>query len=324
MDRSSPPSLTVQVDVDTTRHLLTFYGFGDGSTSAADPTYSRALPRFAELFSTLGIRATFFVVGQDLENPDNAAVIRSLSRAGHEIANHTYSHDYRFAGLSRSGKRIEIERAHHAIGRATGQTPVGFRAPGWDVDREVLDALADLGYLYDSSVLPSVLNMPARALQPLLRRGRRSGYGSPRLCWAPRRPYRPSPVAIWQPAAVGTLWEVPPTVVPGLRLPFYATFNLLTGEVVFSLSARLLAGQPCNYVLHAVDLLDPSEIDPRLRRHPTVRLPLPEKARRCRSFLDRLRRGRRVLLSRELAAELNEAAVVHADGPRCLHHEDTP
>lgn len=312
------PALTVQVDVDTLRNLFVFYGLGDPGRSKDDPIYRLALPRFADLFDEVGVRATFFVIGHDLADPANRDVVRRLHAAGHEIANHTQTHDYDFGRRGRAQKRDEIVRAGDAIAEATGVPPVGFRAPGYDVDRDVLEVLLELGYRYDSSVLPSILNLPFKLLRPLLSRDRAlSGYGSLGLCAAPLHAYRPDPARLWRSSPSSALWEIPVACVPYVRLPFYANFNLFTGDRLFRLSAALAEGRDCNYVFHAVEMLDPSEIDPRLhRRHPNALLPLQDKVSRTRRFIQRLARERRVVLSRQLAEELDgrTPGAVHTQG----------
>lgn len=307
------PVLTVQVDVDTAKHLLCFYGFED-SGKPDNYTYRLALPRFAELFTSAGLRAAFFVVGEDLTHDANREIVRQLHHEGHEIANHTQTHPYGFARLNRQQKRGEIERATRLIESVTGQRPVGFRAPGYDVDQDVLKVLIDLGYRYDSSVMPSILNLPLKLAQTLKSKNRNfSGYGSMALCLARNHAYRPNLGFIWRSASNGSLWELPVSCVPYLRLPFYANFNLFNSDSLFHLSSALAAGKDCNYVFHAVEMLDQSEIDSRLHCHPNARLPLVEKRRRCLNFLQQLKKGRRVLLSREYAAELGNTEVVTAE-----------
>lgn len=299
------PVLTIQVDVDTTVNLLAFYGFKAPADYKDNVTYRFALPRFAKLFESFGVRATFFVIGQDLFHKAHQEMIRQLVIAGHEIANHTQRHLYDFAHLGRQQKHNEIEQAGEMINSVTGQKPAGFRAPGYDADQDVLDSLVELGYLYDSSVLPSILNVPFKFMQRLVKEnGAPSGYGSIALSLAPNCAYRPNRKAIWRSTSEGSLWEIPVSCVPYLRLPFYANFNLLTGEYLFRLSSTLAARRDCNYVFHAVEMLDPSELDPRLYRHPNARLPLKEKIRRCRLYLKALTRGREAMTSREFALEL--------------------
>lgn len=297
--------LTIQVDVDTQKQLLAFYGFKVPPTYEDQVVYQRALPRFAALFKELGLCATFFVIGDDLSREPNREIVRQLHATGHEIANHTHTHVYDFVRLSRRQKRDEIVRADHAIEQAVGRKPEGFRAPGYDVDRDVLEILIELGYRYDSSVMPSLLNLPFKMVHALKSRKRRfSGYGSTALCLAPNHPYRPDTNALWRRNPETPFWELPVSCVPYVRLPFYANFNLLAGNILFRVSATLAAGQPCNYVFHAIEMLDAEEIDPRLQRHPNARLPLGQKVARCRGFLRRLMQGRRGILSREFVTEL--------------------
>jgi hypothetical protein len=313
-DNGTAPVLTVQVDVDTQKNLLAFYGFKVPAEYTDYTVYRLALCRFAELFEALRLRATFFVIGEDLNHHSNREIVRQLHAAGHEIANHTHTHQYNFIRLTRQQKRREIAQVGQLIEQATGHKPVGFRAPGYDVDRDVLEILLELGYRYDSSVMPSLLNLPFKLVQSLIsQNGNFSGYGSLALSLAPNHPYRPDLRAIWRSIPTGPLCEIPISCVPYLRLPFYSNFNLFSGNTLFRLSASLAAGRHCNYVFHAVEMLDPSEIDPRIHRHPNARLPLEQKISRCRRFLQRLMKGRRVLLSREFAAELETAGATATD-----------
>lgn len=46
---------------------------------------------------------------------------------------------------------------------ATGKRPVGFRGPGYSLSPTVLDVLAERGYEYDCSTLPTYIAPLARA-----------------------------------------------------------------------------------------------------------------------------------------------------------------
>ncbi|NOT57880.1 MAG: polysaccharide deacetylase family protein [Deltaproteobacteria bacterium] len=305
-----PPVLTVQVDVDTQRNLFSFYGFEEGPGYEDNVTYQHALPRFARLFAEVGIQATFFVIGEDLAHERNRRVIRDLHRDGHEIANHTQTHPYQFCNLSLQDQREEIRQAGQTIAEAIQVAPVGFRAPGYDVTSPTLTVLTELGYQYDSSVMPSILNPVLKLTQSFMnQKGVRSGYGDWRASFAPTQPYHPDSRAVWRAMPSGPLWEIPVASVPYCRLPFYANFNLFSGTTLFRLSAGLASGRDCNYVFHAIELLGPEEIDPRLHRHPNARLSLEDKFTRCRTFLRTLIDGRRPLLSREFARELSAGEV---------------
>jgi peptidoglycan/xylan/chitin deacetylase (PgdA/CDA1 family) len=73
-----------------------------------------------------GVRATFFVTGGELErNPDAA---RDLVAAGHELGNHSYSHE-RMVFVTPSYVRREVERTDELIRAAGYAGPIHFRPP---------------------------------------------------------------------------------------------------------------------------------------------------------------------------------------------------
>ena len=83
-------------------------------------------PAILDLLRQAGIRATFFLCGQNVERyPDLA---RRIAEEGHEIGNHTYAHP-RLLGRTPGRIAWEIERAQRIIARRTGRTPTLFRPP---------------------------------------------------------------------------------------------------------------------------------------------------------------------------------------------------
>ncbi|HET6284964.1 MAG TPA: polysaccharide deacetylase family protein [Polyangia bacterium] len=245
----------------------------------------RCLPRFADLFARHSVRATFFVVGRDLDDDaEGRAALAALARDGHELGSHSYTHPYDLVRLGRQAIEGEIDRAHAVIA-ACGQTPpVGFRAPGYEVSGEVIDLLCARRYRYDSSAFPSVPYYGAKAVVMAAMRvlGRRSGstLGSPRILTAPRRPYRP---AAGQPYRTGSLdiVELPIAVSPIARLPVIGTSLITAPEWLrHRMVASLLHEGFLNLELHGIDLADaagddiPAEL---VARQPDLRRPLAQK-----------------------------------------------
>lgn len=72
------------------------------------------------------IRSTFFVVGDQLERSTGAG--RRLVEAGHELGNHSYSHE-RMILTSAAAARVEVERTDALIRAAGHRGPILFRAP---------------------------------------------------------------------------------------------------------------------------------------------------------------------------------------------------
>jgi len=106
------------------------------------------------LFDDYHVRATFFVLGWVAEKYPQ--IIREISIAGHEIGCHSYFHR-RVDSLDRDEFRRDTEMAINAIFKATGVTPVGYRAPSWSINSSIswaFETLAELGFEYDSSLFP--------------------------------------------------------------------------------------------------------------------------------------------------------------------------
>src|SRR5262249_28788399 len=85
--------------------------------------------QYLDAFAARGVHVTCFVVGQWLDaNPSWAA---KLTAAGHELANHTYSH-LTFEKLSPQQMSDEIVRCRDVLVRLTGKPGRYFRPSGTD------------------------------------------------------------------------------------------------------------------------------------------------------------------------------------------------
>ena len=85
-----------------------------------------ATPLILDILKKAGIRATFFLCGQNVERFPSYA--RRIAEEGHEIGNHTYSHP-RFLWKTPGRIAWEIERAQNVIAHHTGRQPKLFRPP---------------------------------------------------------------------------------------------------------------------------------------------------------------------------------------------------
>jgi peptidoglycan/xylan/chitin deacetylase (PgdA/CDA1 family) len=133
VDAGAPPStrptgarFAARGPADDTRVALTFHT--DGSLDVA--------ARLVDALARASVPATCFIVGSWLEaNPTWA---RRLLDAGHELANHTYSHPT--AGrLTADALQHDIERCRDVLVRLTGSPGRLFRPSGTD------DGLAEPG-----------------------------------------------------------------------------------------------------------------------------------------------------------------------------------
>jgi len=290
---------TIQVDVDSFWPLLNFYGY-DALPQETRTIYEIAIPRMLEIFRRFKVKATFFVVGRDLLNERNRAILGQIVEEGHEIANHTMNHPFGFSKLSRERKEREICDVEGIIEELTGTRPRGFRAPGYDMDTEALCILESRDYVYDSSVFPSTLG----PLMKLLTKAKATSIGRIiRNCTAPITPYYPSRKDLSKKEKRGKVLEIPITAVPYVRLPFYANFNIATGRWLFDVCYALIRERSLNYLFHAIELVDMyrDNIDRRLVRHPNLSLPLDRKVKFYEHILDRITSDYEVVTTEELA-----------------------
>ncbi|WP_371483212.1 polysaccharide deacetylase family protein [Kitasatospora sp. NBC_00315] len=89
----------------------------------------RNTPAVLAVLRRYGVRATFFMVGQNAAA--NPSLVRAVADEGHHIANHTWSHpDLR--RLTEAQVNAELQRTCDVLEKLTGKPPTWFRAPGGD------------------------------------------------------------------------------------------------------------------------------------------------------------------------------------------------
>ncbi|MGB9588502.1 MAG: polysaccharide deacetylase family protein, partial [Armatimonadota bacterium] len=102
--------------------------------------------RTAELLDILaryGVPATFFVVGFRAQTqPD---LMKAIHEAGHEIANHTYTHPD-LSKLSADDVEAELSKTEAAIYEVTGKSSLYFRPPGGHISEATKQAAARQGF----------------------------------------------------------------------------------------------------------------------------------------------------------------------------------
>ena len=198
-------------------------------------------------------------------------LIEEAVRRGHEIASHTLTHRA-LTTLSAEQKRNEIFASRDRLHAAFGSAPAGFRAPGFHMDAECLDLLAEAGYRYDSSFFPG-----ARVTQ---------------------QPHRPM--------AGTTLLELPMPGCAPLPFPFHPCFSLVLGMTYYRLALRRFRSRnaPLVFLFHLTDFADP--LPPTHLRgwgskfYTLSHLTGTAKRGRCRRMLDEVRKSFRIVTTQEL------------------------
>ena len=122
------PALTT-IPAVRERLAPTLAGVGDSGHVALtfdDGPHPVATPRFAALLADHGIRATFFVLGENVIR--HPGIVQDLAEAGHEIAIHGFDHRCLLA----RGPRATYDKLALAFDLTTvvtGRAPTWFRPP---------------------------------------------------------------------------------------------------------------------------------------------------------------------------------------------------
>lgn len=108
------------------------------------------LDEYLKILDKYQIKSTLFTVG-DLF-PRIADRLRNYLNNGHRIALHSYSH-IAPATVPLEQFREKLRHAKQQMQERLGVDVVGFRAPCFSIDKDRLQVLKELGFLYDSSFL---------------------------------------------------------------------------------------------------------------------------------------------------------------------------
>jgi polysaccharide deacetylase family protein (PEP-CTERM system associated) len=110
--------------------------------------------RVLGLLAEARVKATFFILAWNAER--HPALPRMIAAAGHEVASHGYAHRLVYE-IGRDNFRADVERSKKLLEDLTGREVIGYRAPSFSITARslwALDVLLDLGFQYDSSILP--------------------------------------------------------------------------------------------------------------------------------------------------------------------------
>ncbi len=101
------------------------------------------------------VHATFFVNGRT--DDDSIARYQAIAAGGHEIAMHSYSHDYEYVYASVDNFVADLDKIQNLITEVTGKTPMVYRFPGGSSNTlsvrkqpmaDFISALLDRGIVY--------------------------------------------------------------------------------------------------------------------------------------------------------------------------------
>jgi peptidoglycan/xylan/chitin deacetylase (PgdA/CDA1 family) len=150
-----PFGFALTVDVEEWYHTCLVPGYVQPEDRPALPEeLDWLLPGVLEKLAEAGCKATFFVLGEVAERLPGR--IREIAEAGHEVASHGYLH-LRACERPLAAFRSDVERSKDLLEDLIGEPVLGFRAPEWSLrglGSSRLPVVAELGFLYDSSLSP--------------------------------------------------------------------------------------------------------------------------------------------------------------------------
>jgi peptidoglycan/xylan/chitin deacetylase (PgdA/CDA1 family) len=117
---------------DPSRGVLSLT-FDDGP----HPEYT---PRILDILKTYGVRATFFVLGQNVKQ--HPEIVRRMVREGHQVANHSYTHPS-FVKVRQTTLDKQIEDTNKIIEEVAGVLPTSVRPPYGALNDRVIGSILD-------------------------------------------------------------------------------------------------------------------------------------------------------------------------------------
>ncbi len=281
------------------------------------------VPRILSLLAEFDLKITFFIVGKDAESEKNRAALSMIAKAGHDVGNHSQNHE---PWMRESVSEREIEEAEKLLEQVTGIRPIGYRGPGYSMSNETLKVLARRGYRYDTSTLPTFMGPLARlyyfmntSLSRQQKEERGTLFGTFRDGLRPLKPYK------WKIDA-STLFEIPVTTIPLLRVPFHfsyvlylSTFSPILARLYWRSALRFCraAGVEPVLLLHSLDFLGSDDVAT-LSFFPGMDIRSSVKLERIRHYLTDLTAKHEVLPMNRFADTLKLRAGVKVKLPDFL------
>jgi len=102
--------------------------------------------RILDILARQQVKASFAVVGLNAEkNPD---LLKRITKEGHKVINHTYTHDYKKIYASPETLLADMEKANQVLGKIMGHQEKFFRPPGGPgcLNRLFREKLKENGY----------------------------------------------------------------------------------------------------------------------------------------------------------------------------------
>jgi hypothetical protein len=277
---------SISLDLDNQWSYMKIHG--DSGWEKFPSYLDRFIPHALDLLDQLNLKITFFIVGQDAVLDKNQEYIKQLVKNGHEVGNHSFHHESWLHLYPKEKIKSEVLNAEENITQATGKKPEGFRGPGFSWSKNLIEALSELGYVYDASTLPTFIGPLARfyyfktsKLTSEEKKERKKLFGTFKDGFRPVKPY------LWNVNENKKLLEIPVTTIPFIKTPFHLSYLIYLNNISPFLMKQYLnmAIAFCkmtktspSFLLHPLDLIG-GDLVPELKFFPGMNLKSDTKAK---------------------------------------------
>ena len=281
----------LHVDLDTPHVLHRFYQ-GEKSDNVVSDEYCQILlARMAEFFSKHDVKATLFVITQDLMLNRYSSLLKELLGMGYEIASHSHTHPFCSGNLEQHFKTLkkEIRRSRQEIEKFFHISPLGFRAPSYLISMDVIKTLINEGYRYDGSYLKSIFS-PALGFAAYLKGGVNKSFGTQ------------SSLKIDENYGSINFMMLPVPIFFGF--PIYNNFFLSTPDLLKKLIFFFGTTRRYSpYLFHLIEFVDYKEdkkyLSSAICRHPNLKKPIKERLDSMSEMVSFLKKQGDICLTRD-------------------------
>jgi polysaccharide deacetylase family protein (PEP-CTERM system associated) len=154
---SSWDSLELRVEKNTHKLLdlfdsIDFKQNPKNTTNTTNPTNSTNSTNQANPTNQYGcnkkVKCTFFILGWIAERLPN--LVKEIHQRGHEVASHGYNHELCPKQSEKEFKR-DLVTSKKLLEDTIGDQVLGYRAPSFSVNNDIIKLIEDCGYRFDSS-----------------------------------------------------------------------------------------------------------------------------------------------------------------------------
>jgi peptidoglycan/xylan/chitin deacetylase (PgdA/CDA1 family) len=129
-------------------NVANLYGGGNGTREVVfsfdDGPHPVNTPKLLDILAKHGVRAIFFMIGENLATPHGKEILKRISAEGHYVGNHSYTHP-NLAKLTEAQIRDEISKTAELIGNA--DRGMKLLRPPYGSHNQIVDHVArELGY----------------------------------------------------------------------------------------------------------------------------------------------------------------------------------